>query len=198
MRLMIGRGGEGGAYVKVFRVLPDGTILHVVLLGVLEAELEVESDCVESWILSGFYPRLDLVESDWILDLLKVIRVLTLGRETEELDGKQTTAEKGLRMLGGWKRKGRPVLFVCRILDCRPERKSVVLELDRAGIRREVIRFGGTGWHGGSLRRFFSSFCAGGIDVDRAGTRDPFQFSLHSEREGERERTERWREKKLS
>ena len=60
-------------------------------------------------------------------------------------------------------------LFVRRILDCRPERKSVLLQLDRAGIRREVIRFGGSGWHN-SLRGFFSSFCTRRIDVDRAGT----------------------------
>jgi len=72
-------------------------------------------------------------------------------------------------------------LFVCRILDGRPKGKGILLELDRAGIRRDVIRFGGGGWHGG-LCGFFSSFCAGRIDVDRVGTRDPFQFSLHPER----------------
>lgn len=74
-------------------------------------------------------------------------------------------------------------LFVCRIFDGRPEGKGILPELDRAGIRRDGIRFGGGrgGWHG-SLRAFFSSLCAGGIDVDRANTRDPFQFSLHPER----------------
>ena len=66
------------AYVEVFCILPDWTILHVVLLGVLEAKFEVLSDCIEARVLSGFYPRLDLVEGDWILDLLVVIRVLTL------------------------------------------------------------------------------------------------------------------------
>ena len=78
-------------------------------------------------------------------------------------------------------RKEETALFVCRILDGRPEGKGLLLELDRAGIRRDVIRFGGGGWHGG-LRGFFSSFCARRIDVDRARTRDPFQFSLHPER----------------
>ena len=78
-------------------------------------------------------------------------------------------------------REEETALFVCRILDGRPEGKGILLELDRAGIRRDVIRFGGGGWHSG-LRGFFSSFCAGRIDVDRAGTRDPFQLSLHPER----------------
>ena len=78
-------------------------------------------------------------------------------------------------------RKEETALFVCRILDGRPEGKGLLLELDRAGIRRDVIRFGGGGWHGG-LRGFFSSFCARRVDVDRARTRDPFQFSLHPER----------------
>lgn len=65
-------------YVEVFCVLPDWTVLHVVLLGVLEAEFEVLSDRIEVRIFSSFYPRLDLVEGDWILDLLEVVRVLTL------------------------------------------------------------------------------------------------------------------------
>lgn len=69
-------GLEPAAYVKVFRILPDWTIPHVVLLRVLEAEFEVLSDCIETRILSGFYPRFDLFEGDWILDLLVVIRVL--------------------------------------------------------------------------------------------------------------------------
>jgi hypothetical protein len=80
-------------------------------------------------------------------------------------------------------REEEPALFVCRILDGRPEGKGVLPELDRAGIRRDVIRFGGgRGGRHGSLRGFFSAFCAGRIDVDRAGTRDPLQFSLHPER----------------
>ena len=65
-------------YVEVFCVLPDWTVLHVVLLGVLEAEFKVLSDRIEVRIFSSFYPRLDLVEGDWILDLLEVVRVLTL------------------------------------------------------------------------------------------------------------------------
>ena len=77
-------------------------------------------------------------------------------------------------------RDNESALFICRIPDGRPERNGVLLELDRAGIRRDV-RFGGGGWHGG-LRGFFSSLCTGRIDVDQAGTRDPFQFSLHPER----------------
>jgi len=78
-------------------------------------------------------------------------------------------------------RKEESALFVCRILDGRPERKGILSELDRGGIRRDGIRFGGGGWHG-SLPGFFASLCAGRIDVDRAGTRDLFQFSLHPER----------------
>ena len=63
--------------VKVFCILPDWTILHVVLLRVLEAESEVLSDCVDAGILFGFHPRLDLVEGDRILDLLVIVRVVT-------------------------------------------------------------------------------------------------------------------------
>ena len=58
-------------YVKVFGILLDWTILHIVLLRVLEAELEVLFDCVDAGIHFGFLPRLDLVESDRILDLLE-------------------------------------------------------------------------------------------------------------------------------
>jgi len=53
-------------YVKVFCILPDWTILDVVLLRVLEAGFQVLSDCVEVGILFGFLPRLDLVEGDQI------------------------------------------------------------------------------------------------------------------------------------
>jgi len=63
-------------YVKVFGILPDWTILHVVLLRVLEAEFQVLSDCVEAGVLFSFYPRLDFVEGDRILDLLVIVRVV--------------------------------------------------------------------------------------------------------------------------
>ena len=55
----------------MFDILPDWTILHVVLLRVLEAELEVLSDRVDAGILFGSLPRLGLVEGDRILDLLE-------------------------------------------------------------------------------------------------------------------------------
>ena len=64
-------------YVEVFCVLPDWIILHVVLLRVLEAESEVLSDCVQAGVLFSLYPRLGLVEGDWILDLLVIVRVVT-------------------------------------------------------------------------------------------------------------------------
>jgi len=60
-------------------------------------------------------------------------------------------------------------LFVRHIPDGRPERSGILLELDHAEIRRDVVGSGGGGWHGG-LRGFFSSLCIGRIDVDRAGT----------------------------
>jgi len=62
--------------MEVFCILPDWTVLHVVLLRVLEAEFEVLPDCVEVRVLPCFYARLDFVECDWILDLLVVVRVL--------------------------------------------------------------------------------------------------------------------------
>jgi len=63
--------------VEVFRILPDWTVPNVVLLRVLEAEFEVLPDSLEVRVLSSFYPGLDLVEGDRILDLLVVIRILT-------------------------------------------------------------------------------------------------------------------------
>ena len=39
--------------MEVLCVLPDGTVLHVVLFGVLKAEFEVQSDCIEVRILPG-------------------------------------------------------------------------------------------------------------------------------------------------
>jgi len=63
--------------VKVFGILPDWTILHVVFLRVLEAESEVLSDCVEAGVLFSFYPRLDLVEGDRILNSLVIICIVT-------------------------------------------------------------------------------------------------------------------------
>jgi len=63
-------------YVKVFCILPDWTILHVVLVRVLEAELKALSDCVDASVLFSFHPRLDLVEGDQILDLLVRVRVV--------------------------------------------------------------------------------------------------------------------------
>ena len=61
-------------YVKVFCILPDWTILHVVLLRVPEVEFEVLFDCVDAGILFGFHPRLDFVEGDRILDFLVILR----------------------------------------------------------------------------------------------------------------------------
>ena len=72
----INGGLEPTAYVEVFRILPDWTVPDVVLLRVLEAEFEILPDRLEAGVLSGLYPGLDLVEGDWILDLLVVIRVL--------------------------------------------------------------------------------------------------------------------------
>ena len=63
--------------MKVFGILPDWTILHVVFLRVLEAESEVLSDCVEAGVLFSFYPRLDLVEGDRILNSLVIICIVT-------------------------------------------------------------------------------------------------------------------------
>ena len=63
--------------MEVFRILPDWTVPNVVLLRVLEAEFEVLPDSLEVRVLSSFYPGLDLVEGDRILDLLVVIRILT-------------------------------------------------------------------------------------------------------------------------
>jgi len=63
--------------VEVFLILPDWTVPDVVLLCVLEAEFEVLSDGLEVRVLSRFYPGLDLVEGDRILDLLVVVRILT-------------------------------------------------------------------------------------------------------------------------
>jgi len=78
-------------------------------------------------------------------------------------------------------REEETALLVCRIPDGRPERRGILLGLDHAGIRREVVEFRGGGWDG-SLRGFFLPLCSGKIDVDRTNTRDRFQLSLRPER----------------
>ena len=69
-------------YVKVFCILPDWTILHVVYIRVLEAGFQVPSDCVEVGIIFGFYPRLDLVEGDQILDLPVIVHIVIFLRRS--------------------------------------------------------------------------------------------------------------------
>ena len=64
-------------YMKVFSILPGWAVLHVVLLRVLEAEFQVLSDPVQVGMPFGFYPRLDLIEGDRILDLLVIVRIVT-------------------------------------------------------------------------------------------------------------------------
>lgn len=62
--------------MKVFSVLPDLTLLHVILLRVLETLFKVLLDLVEERILSMFQPTFDLVKSYRSLDLLVVIGIL--------------------------------------------------------------------------------------------------------------------------
>jgi len=48
-----------------------------------------------------------------------------------------------VRTVGGVKGE-ESALFVCRIPNGRSERNGIQLELDRAGIRRDVLKFGST------------------------------------------------------
>jgi len=59
-----------------------------------------------------------------------------------------------MRMVGEV-RGEQTALFVCRTPDGRLERKGILLELDRDGIRRDVIRLGGGNWRG-NLRGHFA------------------------------------------
>ena len=80
--------------MKVFRVLPDLTLLHVVLLRVLETLFKVLLDLVEERILSMLQPTPDLVESYRSLDLLVVIWILSFRRQTKEVVRQKTTSSR--------------------------------------------------------------------------------------------------------
>ncbi len=66
--------------MKVLRVFPDLTLLHVVLLRILEALLKVLFNLLEERILPMFQSPFDVVKGYRPLDLLVVIRILSLGR----------------------------------------------------------------------------------------------------------------------
>ena len=78
----------------MFRVLPDLTLLHVVLLRVLETLFKVLLDLVEERILAMFQPTPDLVESYRSLDLLVVIGILSFRRQTMEVGRQKTTSSR--------------------------------------------------------------------------------------------------------
>ena len=80
--------------MEVFGVLPDLTLLHVVLLRVLETLFKILLDLVEERILSMLQPTLDLVEGDRSLDLLVVIGVLSFRRQTKEVVRQKTTSSR--------------------------------------------------------------------------------------------------------
>ena len=66
--------------MEVFGVLPDLTLLHVVLLRVLEALLKVSLHLLEERIAAAVQPSLDIVESYWTLDLVVIVGVLSFRR----------------------------------------------------------------------------------------------------------------------
>ena len=66
--------------MEVFRVSPDLTLFHVVLLRVLEAQLEVCLDLFEERILAAFESLLDVIEGYGPLDLLVIVGILPFGR----------------------------------------------------------------------------------------------------------------------
>ena len=59
-----------------------------------------------------------------------------------------------MRMVGEV-RGEQTALFVCRTPEGRLERKGILLELDRDGIRHDAIRLGGGSWRG-NLRGHFA------------------------------------------
>lgn len=80
--------------MEVFGVLPDLTLLHVVLLRVLETLFKVLLELVEERILSMLQPTPDLVESYRSLDLLVVIWILSFRRQTKEVVRQKTTSSR--------------------------------------------------------------------------------------------------------
>lgn len=64
--------------MQVFGVLPDLTLLHVVLLRILEALLDVLLDLFEERILPRLQSTLDIIKSYGSFDLFVVVRVLSL------------------------------------------------------------------------------------------------------------------------
>ena len=80
--------------MEEFGVLPDLTLLHVVLLRVLETLFKVLLDLVEERILSMLQPTPDLVESYRSLDLLVVIWILSFRRQTKEVVRQKTTSSR--------------------------------------------------------------------------------------------------------
>lgn len=71
---------RGYTHMKVLRVLPDLTLLHVVLLRILEALFEVLFNLLEERISPMLQIAFDVVEGYRSLDLLVVIGILSLGR----------------------------------------------------------------------------------------------------------------------
>ena len=65
--------------MEVFRVFPDLTLLHVILLRILEAQLEIPPHVVEERITSTFQSFLDVIEGYWTLDLVIVVGILAFG-----------------------------------------------------------------------------------------------------------------------
>lgn len=76
----------GTTYVQVLRVFPDLTLLHVVLLRILEALLEVSLHLVKERVAAPVQPTFDVVQGNWTLDLLIVVGILPFGGQAEEVE----------------------------------------------------------------------------------------------------------------
>lgn len=73
-----GEAKELGTYMEELCILPDLTLLYVVLLRVLEAGFEILLAVIKGQVFEGFKFVFDIVECDGTLDHLVIIRVLSL------------------------------------------------------------------------------------------------------------------------
>ena len=72
-------------YLQLLGVVPDYAVLSVVLLCIIEAEVEIILDCLETWVTAMVYFLLDFIERDRLLDEPIVIRILSLRRSSQEV-----------------------------------------------------------------------------------------------------------------
>lgn len=75
-----------------FRILPDLTVIPVILLRVLEALLEVMFDFFKECIFAIVQMTLDVFESHGLFDGGVIVGILPLRGQTKEVDRQDTSS----------------------------------------------------------------------------------------------------------